>query len=330
MRELGPDRLSQDGQHVVLSDSQSGESFQVSLERLRTVLDRAEGTVPEVRAEQEPTMEQTTLSPREIQTRVRRGESAEQIAQSSGMTLTAVEPFAAPVVAEREYMVEQARRTTIRRRHVGGSGVQLGGAVDERLADTGRVPEDAAWDAWRREDGRWTVVATPAGQDEPATFLFDVKGRYVVPADEAAHDLVGDVALPESTDMAIADAIRESVAASAPEAEVVVETAELEIEIEHAVLGSAEEDAEAHAPVSSLQEARDRRAMEAEAAAEAEAQAQHAERAEEPQQDSLDALFSEAAEDVAVPDTVAPRTKKKQERRRVPSWDEIMFGGRED
>jgi hypothetical protein len=33
-------------------------------------------------------------------------------------------------------------------------------------------------------------------------------------------------------------------------------------------------------------------------------------------------------EHVAVPDTVAPRGKKRPERRRVPSWDEIMFGGR--
>jgi hypothetical protein len=32
--------------------------------------------------------------------------------------------------------------------------------------------------------------------------------------------------------------------------------------------------------------------------------------------------------DVAVPDTL-PR-KKKHERRRVPSWDEIMFGGKEE
>jgi hypothetical protein len=29
--------------------------------------------------------------------------------------------------------------------------------------------------------------------------------------------------------------------------------------------------------------------------------------------------------DVAVPDTMGPR-KKRHERRRVPSWDEIMFG----
>lgn len=334
MRELGPDRLSQDGRRLVLRDAQTGESFQVPLERLVPFLDRTDAPQPDVRAETEPTMQQTTLSPREIQTRVRRGESPEQIAEASGMELDRVEPFAAPVLAEREYMVEQARRTTIRRRHVGGSGVQLGAAVDERLADSARVPEEAAWDAWRREDGRWTVTAHPRDDAAPATFLFDVKGRYVVPADDAAHDLVGDVALPDSADMAIADAIRETVeaeAAATQDAEV-VQTPSLEVEIEELVIDVvAEAEAEAHAPVSSLQEARDRKALEAEAVAEAEAQAKHAEKpAEGPHQDSLDDLFSEAEQDVAVPDTVAPRAKKKNERRRVPSWDEIMFGGRED
>ncbi len=40
--------------------------------------------------------------------------------------------------------------------------------------------------------------------------------------------------------------------------------------------------------------------------------------------------FEESIEhDVAVPDTMGPR-KKRHERRRVPSWDEIMFGDKSD
>ncbi len=118
-----------------------------------------------------------------------------------------IDRFAGPVLAEREYMCEQARKTTIRRKHVGGAGVLLGVLVNENIAADGGVPESAAWDSWRREDGRWTVTVTPAGE-QPASFLFDVKSRYVVPADEFAHGLVGDVALPDSADMAIADAVR--------------------------------------------------------------------------------------------------------------------------
>ena len=76
------------------------------------------------------------------------------------------------------------------------------------------------------------------------------------------------------------------------------------------------------AQVSSLKEARDRRALEQlamsiEAEAPAPAEAADVEITEE--------------HDVAVPATPHPSqhgpSKKRHERRRVPSWDEIMFGG---
>jgi hypothetical protein len=58
-----------------------------------------------------------------------------------------------------------------------------------------------------------------------------------------------------------------------------------------------------------------------------EVEADVSEAAKEPDPPDLD-LPMELEHDVAVPDTL-PR-KKKHERRRVPSWDEIMFGGRDD
>jgi hypothetical protein len=86
-----------------------------------------------------------------------------------------------------------------------------------------------------------------------------------------------------------------------------------------------EELIEQSAPVSSLKEARDRRALEQlamsiEAEAEAPAEASDVEITEEHE-----------VHDVAVPSTPHPSqhgsSKKRHERRRVPSWDEIMFGG---
>ena len=79
------------------------------------------------------------------------------------------------------------------------------------------------------------------------------------------------------------------------------------------------------APVSSLKEARDRRALEQLAlSVEAEASAPT---------EPVDVEITEEHEihDVAVPATPHPSQhpagKKRHERRRVPSWDEIMFGG---
>lgn len=228
-------------------------------------------------------------------------------------------------------MCEQARKTSIRRKHIGGAGVLLGTLVSETISATGGVPESATWDSWRREDGRWTVLVTPDGAAHPATFLFDVKSRYVVPADEFAHDLVGDVALPDSADMAIADAVRAPDRPVGPSAGTsvlpeILDDIEIEIEIEVAQVHT-EVHEDPRTGVSSLKAARDRKALE---------QLVIGETDEPDDAETVAALerevddFEDSLEhDVAVPDTLGPR-KKRHERRRVPSWDEIMFGDKGD
>ncbi len=294
---------------------------------------------------------EVTLSPRDIQNRIRRGESPEQVADASGMPVEKVRGFAIPVIAEREYIVEQARITSVRRLHATGApGMRLGSLVDTALSAQGVSAESAAWDSWRREDGRWTVIVAPEGAVEPATFLFDAKGRYILPADDAAHELIGDVALQESEptgDMAIAHAVREAVVeeadnevdetteqnldAAPPVAEVVApatETVEVHLDVEIDLtndLPLPEELIEASAPVSSLKEARDRRALEQLAMSlETEVPAPA-------EVDDVEITEEHEVHDVAVPSTPHPSqhgsSKKRHERRRVPSWDEIMFGG---
>ena len=316
MRELGLDGLSEDGRFLVARDTATGESFHIPVDhRLSSLV--ASSSRSGVPAGQLEIKMESSLSPRDIQTRIRRGETVESVAESAGVPADQIDRFAGPVLAEREYMCEQARKTSIRRKHVGGTGVLLGTLVNENIAADGGVPEAAAWDSWRREDGRWTVTVTPVGE-QPANFLFDVKSRYVVPADEFAHGLVGDVALLDSADMAIADAVR------VPSRKSVIETEDL---VEQIIEEVAEHEADVEdtgqvPAVSSIKEARDRRAeqlaLDAEEAAQPEIVAEH----EDDFEDSIE-------HDVAVPDTMGPR-KKRHERRRVPSWDEIMFGDKQD
>ena len=343
MRELGPDRLSDDGRGIVARDPASGEEFRVPIDdRLNRLVALAEQRRPSGQAARETTRPrettmaneprmQSALTPREIQTRIRRGETVSEVADAAGVPVAQIEGFATPVLAERAYMAEQARATPLRRKHVGGAPVALGELVDACLAATGFVPDDAAWDAWRREDGRWAVIVTPVG--EPAAhFVFDVKSRYVLPADDGAHGLVGDVAHPdESSDMALADAVRSG---------------------EESVLTAAQvvaEDYAMSAPVASLKEARDRRALEQMAQAGpaspgsdhptdqldfSDLEDEHAEEAEEarattPQPSPVVSDDHDPREPELEPDPVRPEDRRKHERRRVPSWDEIMFGGRD-
>lgn len=310
MRELGLTGLSEDGRFLVAHDSLTDESFHIPTDiRLTSLLETSpSGT-------RESTME-STLSPRDIQARIRRGNSPQQVADESGMPLDKIQAFAVPVIAEREFVVEQARKTSVRRLHVSGSaGMLLGSLVDESVAARGLSPEAARWDSWRREDGRWTIVVLPEETSEPATFLFDTKGRYVLPADDIAHELIGDLALQESPEVVETHDVEPEELTI--EVDIVEEIIEADITFD---LPVPEDFIEHSAQVSSLKEARDRRALEqlaltidAEAAAPTEAS---------------DVEITEE-HDLAVPHTAKP-AKKKHERRRVPSWDEIMFGGRHD
>ncbi|MEV7396195.1 septation protein SepH [Aeromicrobium sp. NPDC092404] len=320
MRDLGLDGLSEDRRFLIARDPSTDEQFRIPADhRLASLIGKPSHS-GNTSGQLEIRME-SSLSPRDIQTRIRRGETPQAVADSAGVPVEQILGFAGPVLAEREYMCEQARKTSIRRKHVGGAGVLLGALVAENIAAEGGVPESAAWDSWRREDGRWTVQVTPEGAAHPASFLFDVKSRYVVPADEFAHDLVGDVALPDSTDMAIADAVRTP---SRP--------AEAPVEVQASIVDELEDllpepDEEPQVGVASLKEARDRRALEQLAIGEAE-EPEDAETTAALEHEVDD--FEDSLEhDVAVPDTMGPR-KKRHERRRVPSWDEIMFGDKSD
>lgn len=318
MRDLGLHGLSEDRRFLIARDSSTGEKFRIPADhRLASLIGKPSHS-GNTSGQLEIRME-SSLSPRDIQTRIRRGETPQAVADSAGVPVEQILGFAGPVLAEREYMCEQARKTSIRRKHVGGSGVLLGTLVSENIAASGGVPEAAAWDSWRREDGRWNVQVTPDGAAHPASFLFDVKSRYVVPADEFAHDLVGDVALPDSADMAIADAVRAPSRPSTPAIEAVdeVDVVVPEVEVEEGP----------QVGVASLKEARDRRALEQLAIGDAE-EAEDADTSAMVEHEVDD--FEDSLEhDVAVPDTMGPR-KKRHERRRVPSWDEIMFGDKND
>ena len=313
MRDLGLDGLSEDRRFLIARDASTGEQFRIPADhRLASLIGKPSHS-GNTSGQMEIRME-SSLSPRDIQTRIRRGETPQAVADSAGVPVEQILGFAGPVLAEREYMCEQARKTSIRRKHVGGAGVLLGTLVSENIAANGGVPESAAWDSWRREDGRWNVQVTPEGAAHPASFLFDVKSRYVVPADEFAHDLVGDVALPDSTDMAIADAVRTPSRPAEAPAEIVDEVEDLVPEVEEGP----------QIGVASLKEARERKVLEQLAIGESEDADTSA--ALEHEVDD----FEESLEhDVAVPDTMGPR-KKRHERRRVPSWDEIMFGDKSD
>ena len=58
---------------------------------------------------------ESALRPRDIQARIRAGESLEAVAQAAGVPIAKIEPFAAPVIAERDHIAGLAQTNPVRR-----------------------------------------------------------------------------------------------------------------------------------------------------------------------------------------------------------------------
>ena len=193
MQDLTLVGLTEDRTRLVLV-SDSGEEYTLAADaKLRAALrgDLARHGQLEKRME-------SALRPRDIQARIRSGESPESVADAAQTTVDRIMSYATPVLAERAHIADRALRASLRRRGGEGAARMLGDAVAEHLRSRNVDPETVDWDSWRREDGRWTVVATFAndGRTRRGEFIFDVQGRYVVAEDDAARWLVGEQQAP--------------------------------------------------------------------------------------------------------------------------------------
>lgn len=138
----------------------------------------------------------SALSPREIQARIRGGESLETVAEAAGVPAEHIEPFAAPVIAEREHILGQALNCPVRRKGESSSVRALRHVAAEGLQRGGLSPEDVAWDAWRDPERQWVVVArfSQDGEEHQAEFRFDLRSRFSVARDDLARSLIGEPA----------------------------------------------------------------------------------------------------------------------------------------
>lgn len=128
------------------------------------------------------------LRPKEIQARIRAGESAESIAQAAGIPVERVRWFESPVLQEREYMARQAQLALVRRPGESSPGPTLGDLVAERIGVTQLESGEATWDSWKREDNTWQVKLSfrVMGEEHVAHWIYEPRRRSVTPYDEEA------------------------------------------------------------------------------------------------------------------------------------------------
>jgi Protein of unknown function (DUF3071) len=306
MQELRLVAVSEDGSYAILAvPGRSGRFLLPIDERLRTV---AKGQFSRL-AQYEIEVE-NPLRPKEIQERIRAGETADQIADAAGIPPDKIRRFEGPILAERQYQAEQAQRTTIRGRGDSGPGPRLGDVVAERLTAAGASPEAAEWDSRKRPDGNWQVQLQFAlgGRTGTAEWVYDPRRRHVTPDDDQAVRLC----LPQEEWAAITFAERERATATVTPIG----------SRQHGPFADPGRDLERRSgpvPVPRAQEAR-------EPAPAAPALAGHDEGGgRAPGEEAAPAAAAAGGPDQAAAAVPAKKTGKGR-RASVPSWDEIMFG----
>ncbi len=193
MQDLRFVAVSEDGSYAVLAvPGRSGRYVLPIDERLRAVALGQTSRLAQYEIEVE-----SPLRPKEIQARIRAGETAEEIADAAGIPVERVRWFEGPVLAERGYIADQAQAGSVRRAgDSSGPGPRLGEIVTARLNAAGTDPADGQWDSRKRGDGNWQVSLTfpSGGRLHVAEWVFDPRRRHVMPDDDNAARL----SLPES------------------------------------------------------------------------------------------------------------------------------------
>ncbi|WP_110205420.1 septation protein SepH [Nocardioides daejeonensis] len=314
--------LSEDKQRLLLV-SDSGARFSLDVDaKLRAAVRGDRSHIGQLEIQME-----SILRPRDIQARIRAGETPEAVAQAAQTTTDRIAPFVNPVLAERAHMAERAQRSSVRRR-TGDTGARtLGDAVAAQLRVHGVGADSVEWDAWRRDDGRWTLTATYEAADQIGIghFSYDVPGNYVLVDDDDARWLVGDAAPVQPAEPAPRNDLEEArIRRQAQEREEPTTLGDDAL----ALITSPDPApaAEAEETTVDLTEtaraARDAGRADDPALAptpEPMAEAEHADGPRTPpaEQDAA------AAEEAPAP----RRASRRKGRASVPSWDEIMFGG---
>ncbi|MGO4383902.1 septation protein SepH [Specibacter sp. RAF43] len=211
-----------DGKHLLLSGA-DGETYLLPIdEALRMATTRAPRRAPQAGTGS------TRMSPREIQTQIRGGATASDVAEHSGLSLEQVRRYEGPVLAEREHVSRQARNMEVsvalpghdgHRSAFGDNPASLEEMVTHRLAAFGIDPRTLVWDAWRVHDGSWTVTAdfelgtdaaaSRIGEPAPARWTFHPGRKSLHNANRWAQQLSEleplDGPVPERRLSAVAD-----------------------------------------------------------------------------------------------------------------------------
>jgi hypothetical protein len=177
MRDL---RLVGHEDGTVIFESLEGEKYRVLAdEALRVSVRNAANAKPA----------DLSITPRDIQDRIRSGETVQQIAETTGADVDFIEKFAQPVIYELEHIVQSAlsiRITIAGDRFNDDTQEEFGRLIEARLAANGAAQVE--WTSKRADGGVWLVSAhyEIKGHRGIALWAFEPRKFHLSPENESA------------------------------------------------------------------------------------------------------------------------------------------------
>ncbi|MDQ2826483.1 MAG: septation protein SepH, partial [Actinomycetota bacterium] len=138
---------------------------------------------------------ESSLTPREMQARLRAGRTIDEVAAEAGVDSGWVARFAVPILAEQAQVVELARGLVYAKPRLGDSAQPLNASVIQNLSDKGVfLPDDladAGWSAFQLHDSVWMVRFRyrSRGRDQEAQWEIDVPVGRLQARNRHASDL---------------------------------------------------------------------------------------------------------------------------------------------
>lgn len=133
------------------------------------------------------------ISIKEMQARLRAGESMESISRTGNVSLEKIERYSQPILQERSYIISLAQKCELK-----NSKVTLLESITEKLVPRGVEMKLCEWNAYRNEDGTWQVLLhypTRDGQGS-AEWRFESVKRTITSDDDGARWILDEEPAP--------------------------------------------------------------------------------------------------------------------------------------
>ena len=193
MSELRLTGKNPEGTHLTLTNP-IGEEFTIRIS------DTLRATVNQPRlAAVAASDDVETMSVKEIQRRLRAGETMDAIARDGHISVEKVERFAGPILQERVYILDQAFSVVLRKESARDQETFYD-VVISRLAPMGVDSDSLSWNTWRIDDGTWTIELAYPNRDGhgSATWNFDLNRRSITATNENARWMLGQEPAPRT------------------------------------------------------------------------------------------------------------------------------------